>query len=368
MHFSSLNFILWDVAPQVFSFLDIGGIRWYGLLFATGFLLGQMIISKIYKAEGQPASDVDAITFYMVGATVIGARLGHCLFYEPAYYLAHPIEILMVWQGGLASHGATIGILIGIFLYTRTRASRGQNWLWTLDRIVIVVALGGGLIRIGNLMNSEIVGKPSDLPWAMVYAYPTENLIMNRYAEFMDGVQFKDTGKKNIKDNIALPEIELLITASKAAKDTAGIGHFIETGLAADLMKFSQFTDNFSLPAAPNFKPTNTPGTYSLSVYGISRHPAQLYEAISCFILFFILFYLWNKKKENLPAGSNFGLFLFICFGLRFVYEFLKENQVPFEDSMSLNMGQWLSLPLIPLGVGLYLWALSKARSKQVNS
>lgn len=366
MHNHSFTFILWDIAPQVLSFLDIGGIRWYGLLFASGFLLGQIIISHIYKTENQPASDVDAITFYMVAATVIGARLGHCLFYEPEYYLAHPLEILMVWQGGLASHGATIGILLGIFLYSRSRTSRGQSYLWTLDRIVIVVALGGSLIRLGNLMNSEIVGKPTALPWAMVYAYPTENLILNRYAEFMDEVRFEPTGKTQALNGIEMPVFNLILTANKAAKDTSNSGHFIEYAMLDDLSKFSQFTENFALTKQANFSKTNVVGEYSAQVIGITRHPAQLYEAITTFLLFVLLFYLWDRQKSQVPEGSLFGLFVLICFGLRFCYEFLKENQVAFEEGMSLNMGQWLSLPLIPLGLGIYLWAISKGSKKKM--
>ena len=109
-----LNFILWDVSPQIFT---IAGreLRWYGLLFASGFLIGQYILVKIYKGEGKSEKYVDSLTIYMLIATIAGARLGHCFFYEPEYFLAHPLEVFAVWQGGLASHGATVGILLGIF-------------------------------------------------------------------------------------------------------------------------------------------------------------------------------------------------------------------------------------------------------------
>jgi prolipoprotein diacylglyceryltransferase len=144
-----LSAIIWDASPDIFSFEIpfIGStltIRWYGLLFASGFLIGQYIMLKIFKAEGKPEKDIDAMTLYMIVATLVGARLGHCLFYQPDYYLANPIEILKVWEGGLASHGATIGILLGLYLYSRSRPD--QSYLWVLDRIVIVVALGGALL------------------------------------------------------------------------------------------------------------------------------------------------------------------------------------------------------------------------------
>ncbi|MBD0257734.1 MAG: prolipoprotein diacylglyceryl transferase, partial [Cytophagales bacterium] len=160
---SFLQYITWDVSPEILD-TEYFSIRWYGLLFALGFLLGQQILIYIFKKEGKPASDVEVLTVYMVLSTIIGARLGHCLFYEPEYYLSNPLKILKIWEGGLASHGATIGILFALWLYARKK--KDQSYLWVVDRIVITVALAGGLIRLGNLMNSEIIGKPTDVPWA----------------------------------------------------------------------------------------------------------------------------------------------------------------------------------------------------------
>ncbi|WP_114781366.1 prolipoprotein diacylglyceryl transferase [Botryobacter ruber] len=167
---SLLHYITWNVDPEIFSIGPLS-IRWYGLLFALGFVIGQRILTKIYVAEGRTEGDVDVITLYMIVGTVLGARLGHVLFYDPDYYLSNPIEILKIWRGGLASHGATIGILVALWLFSRRLK---LDYLWVLDRIVIVVALGGALIRLGNLMNSEIVGRPSDLPWAFEFVRNTE--------------------------------------------------------------------------------------------------------------------------------------------------------------------------------------------------
>jgi len=167
---SILTYITWNADPTLVDFKIFGfelAIRWYGLLFATGFILGQFILGKIFKIEGKSEADLEQLSFYVVIATVVGARLGHCLFYQPDYYLANPIEILKIWEGGLASHGATIGILLALYLYARKRPD--QPFLWVVDRIVIVVALGGALIRMGNLMNSEIVGSPSTVPWAFIF-------------------------------------------------------------------------------------------------------------------------------------------------------------------------------------------------------
>ncbi len=136
-------------------------------MFMLSFLLGYYLMRKMYIQENKPEKDVDAIFLFVFAGTILGARIGHCLFYDPAYYLSHPLEIFKVWQGGLASHGAAIGILTAIYFYAKSR--RYQTFLWTVDRVVIVVALAGFFIRVGNLFNSEIVGAPTDVPWAFLF-------------------------------------------------------------------------------------------------------------------------------------------------------------------------------------------------------
>jgi len=257
--------IVWDVKPEIFEFGKFA-MRWYGLLFATAFMAGQYIMNGIYKKEGRTVQEVDSLLMYVIAATVLGARLGHCLFYQPDYYLANPIEILKIWEGGLASHGAAIGILLGLYLYARKFE---VSYLWVLDRVVIVVALGGFFIRLGNLMNSEIVGKATDLAWGFVF------------------VNCMDCGN-------------------------------------------------------------------------IARHPAQLYEAISSLILFFALFAIYNRFQRQTPKGLIFGIFMVVLFGLRFCYEFLKENQVDFEQNMSLNMGQILSIPMVLAGIVILIRSFQK--------
>jgi phosphatidylglycerol:prolipoprotein diacylglycerol transferase len=170
---SLLAYITWDVAPEI---VKIGPLtlRWYGLLFMSGFVLGTFVLSHIYRSERVSPQWVDVITVYMLVGTVVGARLGHCLFYDPAYYLAHPLDILKIWEGGLASHGATLGILLAVWYFSRNNKF---DYLWTLDRIVIVVALGGALIRLGNLFNSEIFGHETSLPWGFKFMRDTEHLV-----------------------------------------------------------------------------------------------------------------------------------------------------------------------------------------------
>ncbi len=263
-----LQYINWDVSPDILS-TEYFTIRWYGLLFALGFLIGQQILFYIFKKEGKPQSDVETLTVYMVIATVIGARLGHCLFYEPDYYLSNPIEILKIWEGGLASHGATVGILFALYLYARKK--KDQSYFWVVDRIVITVALAGMLIRLGNLMNSEIYGHETTLPWGFIFELRGET---------------------------------------------------------------------------------------------VPRHPTQIYEALFCLILFITLFAIWNKYKSKTREGLLLGIFLITLFTFRFFVEFLKENQVAFEDNMVLNMGQILSIPAVLGGVLVLIIADRNAKKK----
>ncbi len=273
--------IPWNVNPII---AKLGGfeLRWYGLLFASGFLIGFQIMSHIFKKEHKPAKDLDVLLFTMIVATVIGARFGHYFFYEFDSFKQNPskflLDMVMPPYSGLASHGFLIGALVALFLYSRRH--KDQPFLWVADRIVITAALGGAFIRLGNLMNHEILGKPSTVPWAFRF----------------------------------------------------------------------------------NAISMNPDGSLTMTPEAFTRHPAQLYEALSCFILCGLLFYLWNRMREKTPHGLLLGISLIWVFTLRFFYEFLKENQEAFEDSMTLNMGQILSIPAVLLGIGILYYAFTKGK------
>jgi len=168
----SLLYIIWDVDPVMFYIGD-REVRWYGLLLALGFLFAYLILSKVMKKEGFKQEFIDKFSIYILIGTVIGLRLGHCLFYNPGYYLSHPLEILKIWEGGLASHGGAAGILLAVWLFYRKNKSKVENvkvtYMGLLDRIVLVVPLAGAMVRIGNLINSEIVGVPTNVPWAFIF-------------------------------------------------------------------------------------------------------------------------------------------------------------------------------------------------------
>lgn len=364
---NTLNYIVWSGSPELFSFdSPIGEIslRWYGILFALGFLISQQLLYYIYKKEGKPEADVETLTIYMIVATILGARLGHVIFYQPEIIWEDPLGILLPFEftpefrftglQGLASHGAAIGILFALWLYSR-KNKPGQNYLQILDRIVILVALTGALIRFGNFFNSEILGKPTSMPTGMVFAAQAERLILGdlgRPSNPVQAVSIKpdpdalDTipGKRPLQILVlfrpGFPEQEAnyyingelqerLFYAVESVQSPNGLG-----------LKFTSITD-----------PKNNQVLAKISILGIQRHPAQLYESISCVLLFILLFAIWNKYKINLPEGRIFGLFLVILWTLRFLYEFLKENQVSFEDRLPINMGQILSIPLILIGV-----------------
>lgn len=352
---TTLSYIIWNASPEIFTipipFLDKElTLRWYGLFFALGFLITQQILYYIFKKEGKPEKDVDTITIYMIIATIVGARLGHVLFYEPEKYLSHPLDILKVWEGGLASHGGAIGILFALWLYSRKKKPC-QNYLQTLDRIVILVALVGALIRFGNVMNSEIIGKPTESSYGVVFARNVTEVLKS------DGT-IKDV--QYVKNDSlpavgGLQPIKILLEFEKSEGSTLADyqGH-IEGPIENSLTSNPYIQEHISQSGALDYKVSQDEnGVFYgiINTYGIPRHPGQLYESISCLILFVFLLWLWTKYKLNLPEGRLFGIFLIVCFGMRIVWEFFKENQVEFENNLPLNMGQFLSIPLVLAGI-----------------
>lgn len=266
-----LSFITWDVDPELISWPI--HVRWYGLMFAIGFWIGFNIVAKMFKREGAPESWLGTLLVWVFAGTIIGARLGHVLFYEWSYYSVHPMKILAIWEGGLASHGGAVGVILAVILFSIFTTKRSP--LWTFDRLVIAIALVGCLIRIGNLMNSEIFGHATSLPWGFKFV---------RSAEW----------------------------------------HAIYEGVAC--------------------------------------HPTQIYEALCYLGLFGLLMWMYWRKNEGERPGLIFGTFLVGIFLPRFLIEFIKNPQVAFEQDMSLNMGQLLSIPFVVFGIILIIRALMRPR------
>jgi phosphatidylglycerol---prolipoprotein diacylglyceryl transferase len=236
-------------------------IRWYGLLFALGFFFAYMVLYQVFKKEKVSFKLLDWLTFYVFLAVLFGARLGHVFFYEWSYYKNHLSEIPKVWEGGLASHGAAFAIVIALIIYVRQYK---VNLWWLFDRVAIVIPISAAFVRFGNLMNSEIYGHVTTLPWGFIFR------------------------------------------------------HDPDAGL-------------------------------------LPRHPTQLYEAFSYLAITALLLILYYRKKGIIRPGLFVGLFVTIMFTARFLIEFLKEVQVDFEKGMTFDMGQWLSIPFILLGI-YFIW------------
>jgi len=161
-----VEYFVWSINPVAFSFGSVH-VFWYGMLFATAILAGLHFMKWVYREEGKNVDDLESMFIYIVIGIVVGARLGHCLFYDPSYYLANPMKIFAIWEGGLASHGGGLGVILALYIFAKKFK---LNYLWLLDRVAIPTALFGFFVRMGNFMNSEIVGNPTDVSWAVVFS------------------------------------------------------------------------------------------------------------------------------------------------------------------------------------------------------
>lgn len=271
-----LNYIHWNPDPEIINIFGFS-LRYYGILFVSGLIIAIYLLGWIFKKEGIPSENLEKLSIYGMIGIIVGARLGHCLFYEPSYYLSHPLEMILpvtfppnggikfTGYQGLASHGGVLGLLIGLYFYSRKTK---HSMIDVLDLIAVVVGISLGFIRLANFMNSEIIGMPTSQPWGVIF----------------------------------------------------------------------ERVDN------------------------IPRHPAQLYEAISYFIIMGFMMILYNKMRDRLKNGFLFGLAIILFFMARFIIEFLKENQVGFEDGLTFNMGQLLSLPYIAVGMGFIIYSRWKTK------
>ena len=274
-----LNYITWNADPIIFKF---GSVRvgWYGLLLAVGFFLAYLVFQKIAKNEKVDLNLIDKFSFLTVVWTVVGLRLAHCLFYDWAYFQHHILEIFIPFQetangweftgfSGLASHGAVMAIILFVLYFS---IKRKMSLLWLLDRLSIAIPLAAAFVRCGNLMNSEIIGTVTTMPWGFIFMH-------------LEG------------------------------------------------------TRECCQP----------------------RHPSQLYEALVYFSLFaYQMWYYFKHTKGHIPAGRSVGTLLTVIFTARFVIEFIKEVQVDFESNMFFDMGQWLSIPFIVLGIAFLYYSFAK--------
>ncbi len=269
--------IHWNVDPEIFNFNGIAP-RWYSLGFLIGFMIGYYIVQRMFIEEKVNTESLDTLLLYLIVGTVLGARIGHCLFYEWDYFQHHLLEMVLPVQfepefrftgyTGLASHGGAIGVLIAQFLYMKFVLKKPLIWL--LDRIGVPIMLVGCFIRLGNLMNSEILGHATDVPWAFVFE----------------------------------------------------------------------------------------------RVDSIPRHPAQLYESIAYFLIFLVLYRLYWKTDIKHKTGRLLGVFTVMLWTARFFLEYFKKEQGGLENTLGLfTTGQWLSIPLIMVGLYFMFRPIKKANT-----
>jgi prolipoprotein diacylglyceryl transferase len=271
-----LNDIVWNVDPVLFKIASVR-VAWYGLLLTTGFLIAYLVFQKIAKNEKVDTTLIDRFSMFTILWTLAGLRLGHCLFYDWAYFKDHILEIFIPFQetvngwefigfSGLASHGGTIAIILFVLYFS---IKHRMSLIWLLDRLSIAIPVAAAFVRCGNLMNSEIIGTATTMPWGFVFT------------------QLGDTE--------------------------------------------------------------------------VARHPTQIYEALVYISLFaYQMWYYFKKTKGHIPGGRSVGTLLMVIFTARFFIEFIKENQVAFEDNLSLNMGQYLSIPFILLGIAFLYYSFSR--------
>ncbi|MBN1157999.1 MAG: prolipoprotein diacylglyceryl transferase [Bacteroidales bacterium] len=369
----SFTYFIWNVRPQLVDFGNFE-IRYYSLLFALGFVAGYIILSRIFKRKGLQPDIIDKLTIYMVISSIIGARLGHCLFYEFDYYSQHPLEIFLPWQGtpgedfrftgfqGLASHGAAIVILAGIYLFARKTK---MSYLWVMDMIVMVTALAGAMIRTGNLMNSEIYGKPTNSNYGFVFTRDLTDLLIDQYDDRIQKISYERI--KDVENQDGYVPLEMNIRFARNLNDEQMVNQLGDHVLMDNLTRYN-FDANVKAPENDTItykvEKDNTGYRLTATILGMPRYPSQIYEATCYLLIFFLLFYVYYRYRDRLREGFILGLFLTLVFLSRFIIEFIKENQVFFEDNLVLNMGQILSIPFVIIGTGFIIWRWPEKKSE----
>jgi len=439
---NSFLHLFWDPNPLMLE-AGIIKIAWYGMMWAMSFMIGYYLLSYFFKLEKIPAKWLDSLVLYMVLGSVIGARLGHCFFYEWDYYTSNPMEILFINKGGMASHGGAIGIILVLFFWSRRVSKRSM--LWILDRVVIAVALAGVLIRFGNFINQEIVGAPSNSSIAVVFpkhdqnsefrARPADKGIQISYKAGVQ--QASDLGLYRSYNDVDLEWVDLpwkgvnrdgepwLELDDRAVKDTCCVSYSLmykpvmgesmippldstdtrqvklQQSVSRDYASLQGVWDGDSVRLTFVWGRSNLEGNFNVSflesydgknwkrlktadlykgaqnaqltgsfapdpdrvatyrvavretsdLHYVARHPAQLYEAAAYLPIFIFLLLLYFRQKGRIPQGQHFGLFLILIFTARFFIEFIKENQEAFEDDLTYNMGQLLSIPFVLAGI-----------------
>ncbi len=359
---SLFAFITWDVNPNIIESPIM--IRYYGLLFGLAFFAGFTLMKKMFAKENISDEWLDKILMYAVVGTVVGARLGHVFFYEWGYYSQHLMEIPQVWKGGLASHGAAIAIVIAMWIYAKRVTKGTKTVLWTLDKVVITVALAAGLIRVGNLMNSEIIGDKSEANTAFFFQYEAKESIARYFYASSENITFSEEKDTKIeRDGFSFPQKEVTIIINEPNVKAVDAEDFYKTFYANTYQDYNSNEQHyFATKQKPNIQQTVDGIRITATLGIIPRIPTQILEAISYFSIFLLLIWGYWKQEWYKREGLVFGVFFLLMFSARFIVEFWKEHQTDSLANASLNMGQWLSVPGILIGVVFIVFALRKKK------
>lgn len=360
--FLDLDYFFWE--PNIFIFKwNNFELRWYAVLFVLAAFAGRFVVVYIYKKEGKYDKLADLQLVYMILGNVLGARIGHIIFYNPEILSINFFELFKFWKSGLASHGAAIGVLVAMSIYSykfkiekfkikvKDRLKQGNNYLQIMDRIVIGVALGACLVRVGNFLNSEIIGKPTASDYGIIMTNPFSDRL-EKTLPFVEKVNYKK-GHGYISSGYPFVDITIEFKNQKHFEERirAGVDRLLLKTMPVNRGPYDHIINPKGKNLSYKFIRTNDSFMVNFEAVGVNRHPTQLYESLTYFILFLLLFLIWVRNKEKLRPGLLLGLFMVLLFSLRILHEFFKENQVSFENEMILNMGQILSIPFVVLGI-----------------
>ena len=373
------HYILWDQSGELFSWGQFT-MRWSGLLLVIAFIVGRQVLVYIYKKEGKLVKDADLLIVYLVIAVTLGARLGHVIFYQPQLW-SKPLTVFLpfsfkpsfhfIGMTGFSSHGAALGILFGVWLYCLRNKPR-QSYLHVLDRISMLAVWIAIPFLIGSFLNSEVEGVPTNSAVGAVMIQPVtlginklpccimrnpggENPLTQVIAKKNKDVAKREDGHHSIA----------LYLFFKAGIPTEVVDEFMLGDVKTYLFDMSQLIyepGTLPLHYAVFKEPT---GDFEVRVrtIGVARYPVQLFEAVSYLILFMFLFWYWYKYKLTLPSGRIFGFSMIVFWGLRFGYEFLKENKVSFVKDLGLNKAQILSIPMVMIGIAVLVLSHRKTKA-----
>ena len=393
---SLANYIIWDPSTELFR-IGFLAVRWYSLMIICTFLCGRQLVSYFFEKEGRPVEDVDKFTLYILLFCLIGARLGEVFFYNSAYYLKHPFEAILpvrfspyfqfTGYQGLSYHGALLGGIIAVYLYAKYHITfslfpwrfrivrqqrKGQNFLWLLTPLAFGVLMGF-FVRIGNFINSEIIGTPTHKKYGVLFAHNVVHSLQN----CSPIIQKAKVLKNKEATASATPEnyqpIILALTIKKAGLDEKTIEHFLTHQLKNYLATSQIIQEHVYEPAEKPLDYTLTKNRKQgyiahIKTLGIPRHPVQLYESFSYILTLLGLFYWWKQKGNSLRQGVIAGFATIISYSFRFIYEFFKAPfNVLIEGNYPITTGHLLSLLTVLLGVFIIVYAYLFANNEQNN-